>query len=194
MNKGWLKIPGVQDGDRSLAEQLLGLEPALAACDGRTVYDFGCAEGLIGIEFGKRGAAAVRGCDLLPSFVAEANRQADLVGLGVTCQCRDYSLVSFRGAEYPADFPEFDQRFDIVLALAIVHKLRTPGPALRLMAGMATKRLVIRLPIGSTGIIACKYDKAVNCDAHQVMGDAGFTLEQMIKGPRGEMVQHWVRA
>lgn len=193
MQKGWLKIPGVQDGDRSLAEQMTGLEPALAACEGRDVYDFGCAEGLIGIEFAKRGAVKVRGCDLLPTFVTEANRQADLAGVGDTCRFRQYDLAGFNGKHYPPDFPEHREGFDIVLALAIVHKLRTPGAALRLMARMAIERLVIRLPIGSAGIIACKYDKAANCDAHQVMAAEGFTLEQMVKGPRGERVQHWVR-
>ena len=193
MNKGWLKIPGVQDGDRSLGEQLLGLEPALADCDRKTVYDFGCAEGLIGIEFGKRGASAVRGCDLLPQFVAEANRQADLVGLGITCQFYQYNLGRFCDPDLPDDFPE-GGHYDIVLALAIVHKMRTPGAALRLMATMARRRLVIRLPIRSTGVIACKYDKQQSCDTATVLPPLGFTLEQMIKGPRGELVQHWVRA
>lgn len=192
MQKGWLKIPGVQDGDRSLAEQLLGLEPALADCDRKTVYDFGCAEGLIGIEFGKRGASMVSGCDMLPQFVREANRQADLVGLGITCQFYEYDLRGFCEAAVPPGFPE-DSRFDIVLALAIVHKMWHPEHALRNMAMFAKRRVVIRLPLGSTGKIEYKFTPKKRCHTGTVMPALGFVLEQTLDGPRGELVQHWVR-
>lgn len=190
MHKGWLQIPGVQDGDRSLDEQLLGLGPALAACDRKTVYDFGCAEGLIGIEFAKLGAAKVRGCDLLPTFVAEANRQADLIGLGLTCRFYEYDLRFFLDGLFPEFEPE---RYDIVLALAIVHKLRDPGAVLARMADVAAQRLVLRLPLGSTGEIRAKHFKGDVCDSREVMPAAGFELEQQLAGPRGELVQHWVR-
>jgi SAM-dependent methyltransferase len=191
MLKGWLKIPGVQEGERSLDEQMLGLTPALLHVRGKTVLDLGCAEGLIGLEFAKAGAV-VRGLELQQQYVDIGNRLAVEAGVAKHCRFAKHDLSDLNQAVIPASFPCPDGA-DIVLALAIVHKLREPGRALRNMARLARQRLVIRLPIGSEGHIACKYDGAKSCDSHRVMYDAGFTLEQTQKGPRGERVQHWVR-
>jgi len=194
MLKGWLKIPGVQDGERTLDEQMLGLSPALIdVADGRakTVLDFGCAEGLIGIEFAKAGAT-VRGLELQQQYVDMGNKLAAEAGVADRCRFARHDLGDLNGRELPDSFPCPDGA-DIVLALAIVHKLREPGRALQHMARLAKQRLVIRLPIGSDGHIACKYDASRNCNSHAVMADAGFALEQTQKGPRGERVQHWVR-
>lgn len=192
MPKGWLKIPGVQEGDRSLAEQMLGLDPALKACAGKTVLDFGCAEGLIGIEFAKAGASSVHGIDLMTDFIAVARRCAIEAGVADRCRFERYDLGCLCMPDLLADFPA-RRAADIVLALAIVHKLRNPGRALKHMAALARERLVIRLPIGSKGLIACKYDPAAVCDSALVMTAEGFRLEQVLKGPRSELVQHWVR-
>lgn len=191
MLKGWLTIPGVQVGERTLAEQMLGLTPALIGLTGKTVLDLGCAEGLIGIEFAKAGAT-VRGLELQQQYVDMGNRLAAEAGLTDRCRFARHDLGDLNEPVIPASFPCPDGA-DIVLALAIVHKLREPGRALRNMARLAKQRLVIRLPIGSEGVIACKYDAQKTCNSHQVMFDAGFTLEQTQKGPRGERVQHWVR-
>lgn len=193
MQKGWLKIPGVQAGDRSLDEQLLGLEPALADCLGRSVYDFGCAEGLIGLEFAKRGAVLVQGYDMLPQFVVQARRQAREVGLSSFCHFYEYDLRAFCDEGLPKSFPD-NQQSDIVLALAIVHKLYNPEAALQNMATLARSRVVIRLPLGSTGKIEYKFTPKRHCHTGLVMPAMGFKLEQTLDGPRGELVQHWVRA
>ncbi len=191
MIKGWLKIPGVQDGERTLAEQMLGLAPALAGCNGKTVLDLGCAEGLIGIEFAKAGAI-VRGLELQQQYVDMGNRLAAEAGVADHCRFARHDLGDLNEPVMPASFPCPDGA-DIVLALAIVHKLRNPGRALRNMARLAKHRLVIRLPIGSEGHIVCKHDARQSCDSHRVMFDAGFMLEQTQKGARGERVQHWVK-
>jgi 2-polyprenyl-3-methyl-5-hydroxy-6-metoxy-1,4-benzoquinol methylase len=64
--KGWLSVPGIREhADRTLAEQMLGLDKAVAECKGKRVLDLGCAEGLIGLEFAKAGAVNVVGIESL---------------------------------------------------------------------------------------------------------------------------------
>lgn len=186
--KGWLAIPGVQRGERTLAEQMMGLEPALAVCAGKSVIDFGCAEGLIGIEFAKAGAL-VWGIELQERFVKTAAEQSQLAGVAARCLFERHDLSGFVEPGAAIDWSPSD----IVLALAIVHKLRHPGNALRNMAALARERLVLRLPVGSTGVIACKFDNSKTCDSREVMPACGFRLEQQLDGPRTEQVQHWVR-
>lgn len=191
MRSGWLEIPGVQSGERTLAEQMKGLNPALAVCDSKAVLDFGCAEGLIGIEFAKAGAS-VTGIELRSEFVDQARAAAERAGVAHRCTFHQYNLASFCSESLPADFP-VRKAVDIVLALAIVHKVRNPRQALMHMAALARERLVIRLAAGSRGEIACKFDKRKACDSRIVMPECGFRLAVEAEGPRGELVQHWIR-
>ena len=50
--QGWFSTKG-RLGDRTLKQQLMGLDPLFAECKGKTVLDVGCAEGLISIELDK---------------------------------------------------------------------------------------------------------------------------------------------
>lgn len=180
MNKGWFDIPGVQPGERSLQEQMKGLDPAIEICAGKSVLDLGCAEGMISQAFRAHGARPVIGLDNNAVFIGRAMAlNAD-------------SEVSFRLADLREFVAAPDLVSDIVLALAIVHKLFDPGRLLFEFAGLARERLVIRLPLGSEGLLRWKHGKA-ECDSRQVMVQAGFFLDQVLPGPRGELVQHWVR-
>jgi len=189
MKKGWFEIPGVQQGDRTLAEQMLGVEPALAAAAGKTVCDLGCAEGLIALEFARAGAASVYGCDFNPPLVDEAIAQRDRAGLQKTVHFQVMNLNHLIASEY-ASVEIWN--YDIVLALAILHKLGDPHEALRFMAHATRERLVIRLPVGSTGVIYTK-NKGVRCDVTQMLRSLSLRLELQVEGPRKELVQHWVR-
>ena len=180
--RGWFKVPGVQDGDRSLAEQMQGLAPALAAMRGKTVLDLGCAEGLIALEALRAGAALVHG--------VEYNRQLLEVGQGVLSTCPDAILMYGDLNEgLPA---QCRAHYDVILALAIIHKLERPAESLARYAAMAD-RVVIRLPLGSKGVFRAKYSIR-RCDTNAVMPAAGFVLEQTLPGPRKELVQHWRRS
>lgn len=183
MKAGWFDIPGEQKGDRTLDEQMLGLEPALAACTGKSVLDLGCAEGLITRQFLHRGAAAAIGVDSNVFFIATARL------FQIDPQRERYLYQDLNEVN-----DEFRQAFeaDIVLALALVHKLRDPARALNLFAAMARERMVIRLAAGSTGVIRHKHGRA-ECDSRRVMSAHGFRLEHELAGPRGELVHHWVR-
>lgn len=190
--KGWLAIPGVQRGERTLSEQMMGLDAALADCPGKTVIDLGCAEGLIGIEFAKAGAALVQGYELQERFIAMGNEQAIKAGVADRVRLYKADLAFFSGEGEGGPLPETEGA-DIVLALAIVHKLRQPALALERIAALAKQRLVIRLPIGSRGAFVCKRAPEQSCDTALVLPPLGFRLDAMVDGPRGELVQHWVR-
>lgn len=193
MRKGWFDIPGMQSGDRTLEEQMKGLEPALAACKGKDVLDLGCAEGLIAIEFARAGAASVYGCDCNIESIAAAQ------ALVVRPETRPKSRIRFRveniNERITEELASVDLwRYDIVLALAVLHKMHDPERATQ-YAGRATgERLVLRLPEGSSGVIQSKWGKHPTCDTAAVLRAEGLEMEQQLKGPRGELVQHWVRA
>lgn len=178
---GWLIIPGVQSGDRTLEEQMRGLKPALAEAKGRSVLDLGCAEGLIGREFARAGAVDVLGLDSVVHHIRVAKEQC--AGFPMRFKVRD--LNTHKPAKTPS--------WDIVLALAVLHKLELPERGTRYCAIAAKSLVVIRLPVGSAGLIVGKHSR-VECDVRSVMSEQGFALERVEQGPREEMVQYWRRA
>lgn len=190
MADGWFAIPGVQKGPRSLVEQMLGLKPALEETYGKTVLDLGCAEGLIAIEFAKRGASLVCGVDYNPALIATANAEIEKASahsgkfIPVGCMHADLSDMLTEG---------YTQQFDIVLALAILHKLPDPAAGAKFCAASAKSLIVIRLPIGSTGTIRSKHAHHMRCDVREVFRANGFQRERKELGPRGEWVQYWRR-
>lgn len=183
---GWFQIPGVQDGPRTLAEQMLGLDPLLAEVSGKTVLDLGCAEGLISIAVAGAGAEVVDACDNNAAFVETARQYAsNVAGKGViVCE-----------ADLNAGMPAWTAGgYDIVLALAIIHKLKLPAERLGQAADLARSLLVIRLPVHAVdGVFHAKYRPDQRCDVVAVMTSRGFDLERIEPGPRDEQVQYWRR-
>jgi SAM-dependent methyltransferase len=198
LEKGWFDIPGVQKGDRTLAEQMKGLEPALAACSGKRLLDLGCAEGLIAFEFAAAGAH-VLGVDMNTTMIDLARRMAKQ-------RFEPKSRPRFENATVQALMVEastpgneswFEPGYDIVLALAVVHKLEHPAQAVRFVATIARERAVIRLPVmktrrGEPHVIHGKHS-GITCDVNAEMMAHGFRLAEQLPGPRGEFVQHWLR-
>lgn len=120
-------------GHRTLDQQMQGLSLLMRNAKNATVLDVGCAEGLITIEMGKAGAVALHGVEIRHQAVLDANRlRGDLpitfeVGdLNVWCPTRHY---------------------DVLVMLAILHKLKDPKGALHRLLGYASPDLIaIRLP------------------------------------------------
>jgi SAM-dependent methyltransferase len=144
--RGWFKLPG-QEGDRAVADQMRGLAHALeevkkAALIGRplTVLDLGCAEGAIALEFAKAGAARVVGLELMARFLEVARELCR--GYPCEFQCVDLNRAVVEVTH---------EGYDVVLALAVLHKLREPARVLRLFAGLARELLVIRMPAFTQG-------------------------------------------
>ena len=188
MNKGWFIVDGLQDGDRRVEEQMQGLDGLLEHAAGSTVLDLGCAEGLIAIKFAVSGASKVDGLDNNRTFVRQAKAHAR------TAKDIGACAVRFEYADLNAEWPAWaDGRYDIVLALAILHKLQDVEPGVRRAAKATHDRLVVRLPYGSLGVLRAKHFRRNVCDLRLVLPDEGLQLVKQIPGPRGEWVQHWRR-
>lgn len=165
---------------------MLGLAPALAEAKGKTVLDAGCAEGLISVEFARAGATHVDAFDNNRDYICEAQHNARRVA--------PHGVMRVRHGDVNLALPDgFRNNYDIVLALAIIHKAQDVPPATRLLAEACGGLMVIRLPHGSTGLIEAKFGDSV-CDLLVEMPAAGFRLERSECGPRDEVVQYWRRS
>lgn len=175
--KGWFKIDGVQDGDRTIEQQLIGLESALAEADGATVLDLGCAEGLIARKFAKAGAK-VLGVEILRENVDEAVRQ-----------CEGYRVkVAHDNVEL---FLDGEHEHDIVLALSVLHKLRRPSDAARRIGQIARSMVVIRLPPEMRGFVLDSRSGNVRHEVTQPLNEVGWKLVAEVKGPLEEWTGYY---
>lgn len=131
VKKGWFSTPG-RPGDRSLTDQMKGLDWLFANCRGKTVLDVGCAEGLISIELAKAGAVAVHGVEIVPQHVQIGRKlQGDLP-------------ICFEVGDANTWAPK--RQYDIVIMLALLHKLRNPTEAAHRFAAAARHAVVLRMP------------------------------------------------
>lgn len=184
MRKGWLIIPGVQDGDRTLDEQMTGVREALAEAPGKTILDLGCAEGLIGREFVLAGAVSCFGIDAIADHLTVARSQCE--GLPMTFEQVDFNVLS------KSDPIE---QFDIVLSLGVAHKLMYPGDGIRYSARAARSLCLIRMsarPEAAEGILTSKHF-GHKASVPKIMKKEGFTLDRTLMGPKEESVQYWRR-
>lgn len=180
MAERWFKNTGAGHGDRTVAEQMTGLGDAVAVAKGKTVLDVGCAEGLISREFARAGAQSVHGIEIIPRHVEIAE---DLCrGLACTFQVMNLNDWDGTGIE-----PR-----DVVLALAVLHKMRDPAATAALVAKVTRHLLVIRLPLGSQGVIFGKMSGA-RCNLNLLLPQHGLKIDKVVTGPRKELVQYWRR-
>lgn len=140
VKRGWFTIPGIQEGERTLAEGIVGLELIGHNLHGQTVLDLGCAEGLIGHWCLERGAKTVEGLDGSVSIVR--------TGQGLAKKLGEKRLsVSWWNLNSDTSFPLMLDQYDVVLALSIIHKLKDPERFLDLCKRLARRWLVIRAPV-----------------------------------------------
>lgn len=134
MTKGWFTIPGVQEGERDMAERVVGLEKVKAAARGKSVLDLGCAEGLIGDWLIKEGGAvSLLGLEKHPPYVEMAKKLVP---------CGYFFVADFDTPGWDADL----LRFDVVLALNIAHKLEKPEAFLDTVVSLAKEIIALSLP------------------------------------------------
>lgn len=186
MRKGWFKIPGVQDGDRTAEEQLLGLAPVMQACRGKSVLDLGSAEGLISAACARAGATRVLAVELLADHVSAARK---------VCRGLQVELVQCELGAYIRANPEPAQ-FDVVLALGIAHKLHDPAIVIAFAAKSARELLVFRGPgkkeMFWDGWLSAKFGDG-RCHVPTIMAEHGLVEGETLDSTRGERVQYWHR-
>jgi hypothetical protein len=185
MRKGWFKWPGVQDGDRTLEEQLRGLEPALAACRDMTVLDLGAAECMISAAFARAGAARVTAIEMVPDHVTVGRK---------VCAGLPVDIIQAELSGYIQDHPQAKQ-YDIVLALGIAHKLHEPGALLSFAARSCRAILVFRGPGKEKfwdGVLKAKFGGG-SCHVPTLLADHGFMEGETLDSSNGERAQYWYR-
>jgi len=179
LNKGWFSTPG-RPGDRTLDQQLNGLDRLFMAVRGKTVLDVGCAEGLISIELAKAGAIAVHGVEIVPEHVKVGNKLRG--DLPVTFEVGDANVWQPR------------RNYDIVIALALLQKVRNPTAVAARLAASAIDMVVLRLPPAHAPTII---DSRSGNEPHHigaVMKNGGFYLEHAGNdGAFGEYVAYYRR-
>jgi SAM-dependent methyltransferase len=136
--RGWFHVPGVQAGDRTLEEQVQGLDAVAHACAGRAVLDIGCAEGLIARWLCGHGAKSV---DCIGIIQDELDAGAAF--------CAGFPVRFFRADLRRGEMLrglKLRRAYDVVLLLSIVHKMRDPDALLGWAAKKARRAVAIRLP------------------------------------------------
>lgn len=171
--RGWFKVPGVQDGDRTLEEQITGLDEIAATCAKRSVLDIGCAEGLIAKWLHERGARHID-CIGMVEGQLEVGRKL--------CTGRPirFHRADVRKAEQLAPL-KLRRTYDAVLLLSIVHKMQRPDELLAWAAKRARMLVAIRLP----GAVYKDRGEGEN-DIVQQMAALGWTLNATYPTSRDE--------
>lgn len=190
MRHGWYIIPGVQTGDRTIEEQMLGIEPALTACRGKTVLELGAAECLMAAEFARAGAKHVTAIELLADHVTAGRK---------VCAGLPVAIIEAELAGYIEQNPQ-PQQHDIVLALGIAHKLKEPEKCLRFAARSARELMVFRGPGKATpgrasmwdGWLKAKFGEG-KCHVPTLMAEEGFREGETYDSAHGERAQYWHR-
>lgn len=176
--KGWFSTLN-RPGDRTLKQQLLGLEQLIERVPGKSVLDLGCAEGLIGMQLFDEGASAVHGLEIVNEHVIVANK------------LRGDRACTFEVADANDYIPKRD--YDIVLMLAVLHKLRNPSAVAKRFAERAREMVVVRLPPASAPTVIDARSGGVPHHIGDVIRDCGFMLKSTARGPFEEFVGYWER-
>jgi SAM-dependent methyltransferase len=183
-NRPWFAVDNRQ-GDRTLVQQMQGLDRLFAEVEGKTILDVGCAEGLISIELAKSGAKDVLGVEIRKDAVDKAYALAARAKVSP-------SQIGFIAADVNSWHSVDD--YDIVIMLAVLHKLRNPTAACAQLACAARDLVVIRLPPEHAPTII---DARSGNEPHHIgttMDRSGFALEhQSYDGPFGEWVGYYRR-
>jgi SAM-dependent methyltransferase len=103
---------------------------------GAKVLDIGCGTGRFSIECIKRGAVRVVGIDFAPSMIEFSRRVAEQMGVSDKCE---FVQGEFLGHE-------FNESFDVVLALGCFDYIKEPGALINKIGRMSPRRFLASFP------------------------------------------------
>lgn len=101
---------------------------------GKSILDVGCAYGYFCFEAEKRNASRVVGTELKQHRFIGCNILKEILGSNMEILCRDILDHSI------------EEKFDIVLLLNVLHHLKEPIKALRIISEICTQKLIIEFP------------------------------------------------
>lgn len=182
MRKGWFKIPGLQDGDRTLESQIIGLDKLTSEIKDKFILDLGCAEGLISKYLLENGAYFVEGIEMISQSVTVAIDQNE----GLNARFWQGNLNDIDKSFSHLSVSDYD----IVLCLSILHKLKMPGEALKRICEKCSELMVIRLP---KSILIDDRSNRVPYDIPALMAAEGFDFELECAGPLDEWTGYFRR-
>jgi trans-aconitate methyltransferase len=175
----WFKFDG-RNGDRTLDQQMQGLTLLRQIVLGKTVLDVGCAEGLIDFELIKAGAIATHGVEIRPQAVEDAMK------------LRGPLACAFEVGN--ADEWQPRRSYDVVLMLAVLHKLKDPEAACARYAECAKEWVVLRLPPRfNNPMVVDERSGNKPHDIGKVLHRAGFKQHHATSGYLGEWVGYYRR-
>lgn len=177
--RGWYKIPGWRDGDRTLEQQIEGLNGL--DLTGKSILELGAAEGLMSRWFvDVCGAASVHGVEIIEGHV-ELGRK--------WCKKRPIKLTVAN-----CDTWRPKQAYDVVVALALLHKLQDPLACLGAMAEATKHMVVVRLPSAcEPWVITDARTEFKPWDVDRCLRQNGFELVNSTMGPFNEPTGFWRR-
>lgn len=179
--KGWF-LTRKNLGDRTIQQQMIGLDTLLRGVRGKTVLDIGCAEGLISLAMLDHGALLVHGVDIVLRQIHVARLIAAERPVG-TC--------GFIVADVNTFVPEHS--YDIVLMLGILHKLIDPEASCRRFASIANKLCVIRIPPAGFNHSIKHRTSGVTYDLDETMAGEGFVFLHDSASAFGEVTLYYQR-
>jgi 2-polyprenyl-3-methyl-5-hydroxy-6-metoxy-1,4-benzoquinol methylase len=175
----WFKI-GEAHGLRFLKEQLKGLDDLPKWVSRAKVLDLGCAEGLIGKHcIDTLGADLVHGLEILPDRIKRAQALTegyDNARFWVANLNNLPEVEKTIGAELP-------EKYDVVLALAILHKLKDPAGVMRWAAARCSRTFVVRMP-GYHDFFEDHRSKGARIEPDKIL--TGWKRASDKQGPRNE--------
>ena len=116
---------------------------AVSAVDGAAVLDVGCGSGRNSMLFHNSGARRVVGIDLAENMVKLARQFSQQHGAGLSGQARS-AQTEFIWADFMKF--NFDEKFDVAVALGVFDYIAEPAPMLRKMASLATRKIMASFP------------------------------------------------
>lgn len=162
-------------GHRTIEQQMTGLGQLWERVEGKKVLDLGCAEGAIAFRCLDHGATEVLGLEHRADACDEFNRLAG--DRPASALCVDLNTWNPGRASM--------RQYDVILMLAILHKLRRPADQLMrfLSCAAPTATVVLRTRQRDWPVLCDERSGFLPQDIRFCMYDHGFNLVHEDDGP-----------